>query len=119
MSKSIRNISFKYKAFISYSHAADNRLAPALQNALHRFAKPFYRLRALRVFRDNTTLQLTDKLWPEIKNALIESEYFVLMASPDAAESIWVQREITEWLDLHDGSTENLLIVLTDGRIEW
>ena len=31
-----------YKAFISYSHAADNRLAPMLQSALQRFAKPFY-----------------------------------------------------------------------------
>ena len=29
-----------YKAFISYSHAVDGRLAPALQSALHHFAKP-------------------------------------------------------------------------------
>lgn len=118
MSELISN-NFKYKAFISYSHAADEKLAPALQSALHQFAKPFYRLRALRVFRDKTTLQLTDKLWPEIQNALLDSEYFILMASPDAASSIWVRREISEWLNLHNDSTRKLLIVLTDGKIEW
>jgi len=45
-----------YKAFISYSHVADGKLAPALQSALHHFAKPWYRLPAMRVFRDKTTL---------------------------------------------------------------
>ena len=31
-----------YKVFISYSHAADGKLARALQSALHHFAKPWY-----------------------------------------------------------------------------
>jgi len=56
-----------YKAFISYSHAADYQLAPTLQSALQRFAKPFYRLRAINVFRDKTSLHLTPKLWPLIQ----------------------------------------------------
>ncbi len=30
-----------YNAFISYSHAADGRMATALQAALERFAKPW------------------------------------------------------------------------------
>jgi hypothetical protein len=33
---------------VTYRHAADRQLAPALQTALHRFAKPWYRLRAMR-----------------------------------------------------------------------
>jgi hypothetical protein len=45
-----------YKAFISYSHSADDKLAPALQSALHRFAKPFYRLRAIRVLAGSSIL---------------------------------------------------------------
>jgi len=45
-----------YDAFISYSQQADRRIAEALQNALHRIAKPWYRLRALRVFRDASSL---------------------------------------------------------------
>ena len=36
----------RYDAFISYSHAADGKLAPNLQDALQRFAKPWYRRRA-------------------------------------------------------------------------
>jgi hypothetical protein len=45
-----------YDTFISYSHAADARLAPALQTALHRFAKPRWKLRATNVFRDEISL---------------------------------------------------------------
>jgi hypothetical protein len=63
-----------YKAFISYSHAADGQLAPAIQSALQSFAKPWYKLRAIVVFRDKTTLAMTPKLWPSIQAALDESE---------------------------------------------
>jgi hypothetical protein len=85
---------YKYKAFISYSHAADGRLAPTLQSALHRFAKPWHRLRAMRVFRDQTGLGVTPALWGSIQKALQESEYFLLLASPRAAQSAWVDREL-------------------------
>ena len=43
-----------YDGFISYSHAADGRLAPAIQTGLHRLAKPWHRRRALWIFRDQT-----------------------------------------------------------------
>lgn len=108
-----------YKAFISYSHAVDDRLAPALQSALHRFAKPFYRLRAARVFRDKTNLQVTPQLWPMIQQALAASEYFLLMASPDAARSHWVKEEVAEWLGLRGGSADKILLVLTEGEVAW
>lgn len=107
-----------YKAFISYSHSADDKLAPALQSALHRFAKPFYRLRAIRVFRDKTSLHLTPELWPLIQQALADSEYFLLLCSPDAARSHWVQNEVAEWLRLNDNA-DKLLLVLTDGEMVW
>jgi len=83
----------RYNAFISYSQAADGKLAPALHSALHQFAKPWYRLRALHIFRDKTTLHPTPHLWGAIQSALDESAYFILMASPKAATSIWVQRD--------------------------
>src|SRR5437868_4955168 len=100
-----------YKAFISYSHAADGKLAPALQTGLHRIAKPFYRLRALRVFRDETNLQVTPAFWPMIQKSLSESENFILMASSEAAKSKWVQAEIDEWLKLKKNSLDNFHIV--------
>src|SRR5688572_31157284 len=83
----------RYDAFVSYSHAADGKLAPALQAALHRFAKPWYRRRALRVFRDETSLSASPALWPSIEAALAASRYFVLLASPAAAQSRWVGQE--------------------------
>lgn len=110
---------YRYKAFISYSHAADNKLAPMLQSALHRFAKPFYLLRAINTFLDKTSLHLTPKLWPLIQEALAKSEFFVILASPMAANSPWVQDEIDEWLRIHSDSVDKILIVLTDGKIEW
>jgi len=108
-----------HKAFISYSHAADDRLAPTLQASLHRFANPFYRLRALRIFRDKTSLHLTPELWPLIRRALADSEFFILLASAEAARSPWVRAEVDEWLRLSDGSLAKLLVVLTDGELIW
>ena len=42
----------QFDAFLSYSHDVNPRLAPAVQNGLEQFAKPWYKLRALHVFRD-------------------------------------------------------------------
>jgi WD40 repeat protein len=106
-----------YAAFISYSHAADGRLAPAIQSALQGFAKPWYRRRSIRVFRDQTSLSTNPGLWSSIERALAATEYFILLASPEAAASIWVDREIEYWLS--HASPERFLIVLTDGEIIW
>ena len=106
-----------YSAFISYSHAADGKLAPALQSALHRFAKPWYRLRQLRVFRDKTSLSADPALWSAIERALKESKWFLLMASPDSACSRWVQKEVEWWVEHKDPMS--VLILLTEGNIAW
>src|SRR5687768_606056 len=105
-----------YDAFISYSHAADGKLAPALQNALQRFAKPWYKRRALHLFRDQTSLSASPGLWPSIEQALQSSRYFLLLASPRAASSRWVQQEVDWWLE--HKSPQTLLIGLTDGHIK-
>jgi len=107
----------KYNAFISYSHAEDHRRAPAVHSALHRFARPWYRLRALHVFRDKESLAATPELWGTIERALQSAEYFVLLASPRAAKSPWVQKEIQFWLD--NKSAKTFLIVVTGGGIAW
>jgi hypothetical protein len=106
-----------YKAFVSYSHSADGKLAPALQFSLQQFAKPWNRLRAMRVFVDTASLSANPALWPTIERSLGESEYFILMASPASAQSFWVQKEVECWLGL--GRGEQLLIVLTEGEIAW
>src|SRR5262245_30123052 len=106
-----------YDAFISYSHSVDGHLAPAVQSGLQRLARPWLRRRALRVFRDETGLSVNPHLWGSIERALHESRYFVLLASPAAAASPWVEREIRHWLATK--SPETLLPVLTEGDLVW
>ncbi len=106
-----------YNAFISYSHAADGKLAPALQAGLEKFAKPWYKVRNLNIFRDEASLSASPHLWLNIQKALDNSEYLVYMASPVSASSIWVAREIEYWIT--HKSMDKLLIVLTEGEIPW
>jgi TIR domain len=107
----------KFDAFISYSHAVDGKLASALQRNLHLFDKPIFKLRAIRVFRDETTLAMTPSLWPEIEKALRSSRFFILMADPHSAQSAWVQKEVACWLATR--RAENMIIVWTGGNLAW
>ena len=57
----------RYKAFISYSHAADGLLAPRLESALKKFGKPWYKSRSARLFRDKSNLPVSHALWSVIE----------------------------------------------------
>lgn len=107
----------RYDAFISYSHARDRGIATALQDVVQRLGKPWYRRRALRVFRDDTSLAATPALWPSIVDALDGSRFLILLASPEAAASRWVDREVAHWL-AHRGA-DTLLLALTAGELSW
>ncbi|SEB24323.1 glycoside hydrolase family protein [Variovorax sp. YR216] len=110
-------MAIQHHAFISYSHAADARLAPAFQRGIERLAKPLLRLRALNIFRDQTSLTASPALWPGIVAHLSVSEWFLLFACPESAASRWCTREVQWWLD--NRTTERLLVVLTGGEIVW
>lgn len=107
----------KWDAFVSYSHAADGKLAPALQHGLQQMAKPWYRRRALRVFRDATGLSVDPTLWRSIQSALDGSRFFILLASPQAARSPWVEREVEYWKLTKP--VDRILPVLTEGGWAW
>ena len=106
-----------FDAFMSYSHAADGLLAPRLQAALQSFAKPWWRRRALRVFRDDASLSANPNLWSSITTALEASDWFVLLTAPEAAMSKWVDREVAWWIEHKDPS--RVLPVLTAGEFIW
>ena len=107
----------RYDAFISYSHAGDADLAASLQSSLQRFARPWYKTQALRVFRDKTGLSANPALWNSIVSALEQSEYLLLLASPQAAASKWVNQEVA-WF-LKNRTPERVLIVITGGTVAW
>ena len=109
--------SFSYDGFISYSHAADGLLAPRLQAGLQRFAKPWWKRRALRLFRDESSLSANPHLWSSITEALDRSGWFVLLLSPAAAGSEWVSQEIEYWITNRDAG--RILPVVTDGEFGW
>jgi hypothetical protein len=106
-----------YDAFISYSHAKDKPIAAALQSVVQKLGKPWYRRRALRIFRDDTSLSATPGLWPTIEQALGQSRYLILLASPEAAASPWVNKEVAYWVE--HKSADTLLIAVTDGALFW
>ena len=66
-----------YDAFISYSHSADDAVAPRLQAGLHRFAKPWWQRQTVRVFRDEGSLAANPHLWSSIVEALDDSEWMM------------------------------------------
>jgi MTH538 TIR-like domain (DUF1863) len=106
-----------YGAFISYSHGNDKPLAAALQSVAQKLGKPWYGRRATRIFRDDASLSATPHLWPMIEQALNQSKLFILLASPEAARSNWVNKEVDFWLE--NKGIDSLLIGLTSGELSW
>jgi hypothetical protein len=107
----------RYDAFISYNHGADGGIAPYLQDALQRITKPWYRRRAMEVFRDYTDLPPSANLSESIEAALDNSRYYVLLASPGGRGSRWVGEEIDHWLATKTAARARMLLVLTDGAL--
>jgi hypothetical protein len=110
-------IEHRYDAFISYNHAADGELAPAIERGLQRLAKPWYKLRALSIFRDVSDTGLNPGLWETVQRQLEGSSWLIVLACPESAASQWVRREVNHWCDTR--GVEQLLIVLTGGELVW
>jgi WD40 repeat protein len=104
-----------YDAFISYSHKGERELARSLQKILWTFGRPWYGLRGIRTYRDETNLAAEPDLWPTIERAVKESDCLVLLASPDSARSEWVHKEVQTCL----AEQRRLLVVQTGGVLSW
>jgi len=107
-----------YDAFVSYRHGADAALAEAIERGLQRLARPWNRLRAMSVFRDQSDLAAESDLSGAITRALDDTRFLVLLASPESARSPWVDKEVAYWCDRRHGP-EQLIVVVTDGEFVW
>ena len=106
-----------YDLFISHSRRLDARIAESLQRGIESFAKPWWRPRSLRVFRDVSSLSANPNLWSSIETALARTRFLVLLASPEAAASPWVRRELQWWLEHR--APDSLFIAVTAGHVPW
>lgn len=86
----------RYSAFISYCHD-DERWAKWLQKALETWRAPKRVAAVTRlkpVFRDRSELSAAHDLSEIIQEALRQSESLIVICSPAAAQSRWVDEEI-------------------------
>lgn len=113
----------RYKAFISYSHR-DERWARWLQRALESYRVPprlvgteavhgIIPARLRPVFRDRVDLSSASDLEDQILRELHESETLIVICSPAAAESHWVNEEIRDYRKI--GRGDRILALVVDG----
>lgn len=116
----------RYKAFISYSHQ-DEAWAKWLHNALESYRIPRRLVgkpgrsgdipaRINPVFRDREDLSAARDLSKRITEALDSSESLIVICSPDAARSHWVNEEIRKFRSTSQG--EKIFCLIVDGDPE-
>lgn len=106
-----------YGVFLSYSGERDRRWLPGLRQVIEKQSRPWYRPPRIRVFLDRTGVSIGPELWGKIEAGLARSDWLVVLASPEARSSVWVDREIAWWLEHR--SVETVLLVVTAGRLVW
>ena len=110
----------KYKAFISYSHK-DNKWASWLHKRLetYRFPKSVIEKSGSQppklrpIFRDREDLSVGADLGQKIEQALVQTESLIVICSPDAAQSHWVNQEILFFKRHNRGA--NIFALIVDG----
>lgn len=114
------SVQYKYLAFISYKRE-DEKWAKWLQHKLEHYkfptsvrkSNPTLPDRVRPIFKDTTDLA-GGVLEKTIKEALDASKYLIVICSPRAAQSIWVCKEVQEFIDL--GREEYIIPFIVDGE---
>ncbi|MDR2089092.1 MAG: TIR domain-containing protein [Clostridiales Family XIII bacterium] len=111
----------RYEAFISYRHRErDAAVARALAKQLETYRVPAAvrkntgQAKIGRVFRDQDELPLLADLGEGIRQALRESEWLIVVCSPDLPLSKWCMAEIDYFMEL--GRKSRILTILTAGE---
>ena len=111
----------KYFAFISYSHK-DSEMAKWLQHEFENYHLPptLNRRKDLPksfkpVFRDEDELA-GGELKPQISEALADSEYLIVVCSPNSAKSVYVDREIREFISLSPRYRRKIFPFIVEGK---
>lgn len=116
-------MSFRYKAFISYAHA-DKAHARNLHVRLETFSTPKQIVdrdgrwgkispKLKPIFRDRDELPTGSALGPELRRALDDAEFLLVLCSPAAANSVWVNEEIRYYRSKH--GDDHILAAIVGG----
>ena len=103
--------SFRYWGFLSYSHD-DRRVAERMHKALEAYRIPARLVgldgpfgpvppRLSPIFRDRDDLNAGGRLGPEVEHALAVSRSLIVLCTPSAASSPWVEAEAAAFIRLH------------------
>ena len=114
----------KYWAFLSYSHA-DRKWAEWLHKTIETYRVPRRLVgrvspdgpipaRLFPVFRDRDELPVSSDLGSKINAALTESRHLIVVCSPQAARSRWVDEEIRAYKKL--GREDRILALIVAGE---
>ena len=112
-----------YRAFISYSHR-DKSWGEWLHKAIETYRTPrkiagnegrdgTVPKRLFPIFRDTDELPTSADLGQAINSALAASRYLIVICSPDAANSRWVNEEILTFKQL--GKENQILAIIVGG----
>ncbi|MCC6919143.1 MAG: toll/interleukin-1 receptor domain-containing protein [Alphaproteobacteria bacterium] len=115
---------FRYRAFISYSHR-DTAWADWLHKAVERYRVPrplvgrrtaqgLVPARLVPLFRDREELAASTDLSAVITAALEGASHLVVLCSPRAARSKWVNEEILAFKRL--GREDRIVAIIVDGE---
>ena len=110
---------YEYFAFISYSHK-DEKWAEWLQRKLEQYRLPAALCKELEplpkslkpIFMDRTDLT-GGQLHKALKKELNLSKKLILISSPNAARSEWVNKEVQHFID--SGRYEDIIPLIVDG----
>ncbi len=116
--------SYKYQAFISYSHK-DEKWASWLHRSLETFKIPKYLVgestsvgtvpeQIGKVFRDREELSSSHSLGTELTQALTDSACQIVICSPNAANSHWTNEEILTYKRL--GREDRIFCLIVEGE---
>ncbi|HSI17151.1 MAG TPA: toll/interleukin-1 receptor domain-containing protein [Sphingomonas sp.] len=114
----------RYTAFLSYSHK-DAAQARRLHRRLERYRIPARLVgtagrhgpvpaRLTPIFRDREELPAAGDLSATVRDALAASDHLIILCSPNAAASLWVEREIAAFRELRPGRP--VLAAILDGE---
>ena len=133
LARSIRGVSSRavrtptkqrYIAFLSYSHR-DAEIADWLHESLEQYRVPARLVgqltdhgavpkRLVPIFRDRHELAASPDLGEEIEEALAASRFLIVLCSPAAAKSRWINEEIDCFKRFH--SEDRVLACILDGE---